>query len=152
MKRRNFFKKFGIGVTALVVAPKILAEVIKEDIYDGRKVDWTLVDEIGKFPRIAEMNRGRLKPNEYYLKGESGPFGIISFKTRHHLRANDVILVYMGSNFNKPTKRIATEVIDEFTIRTVGLSCVWSNPSGEVFVLHLYREFHKGTSHIQKRY
>ncbi len=31
MKRRNFFKKLGIGVTALVVAPKILVEVIGEE-------------------------------------------------------------------------------------------------------------------------
>ena len=31
MKRRNFFKNLGIGIGALVVAPKVLAEVVKEE-------------------------------------------------------------------------------------------------------------------------
>ena len=31
MKRRNFFKNLGIGIGALVVAPKVLAEVFIDD-------------------------------------------------------------------------------------------------------------------------
>ena len=31
MKRRNFFKNLGIGIGALVVAPKVLAEVVNEE-------------------------------------------------------------------------------------------------------------------------
>lgn len=57
MKRRDFFKKLGIGVGVAVAAPAVLTQVKEE-----KKPDWVLLDEQGTYPNIDwPKENGRLR-------------------------------------------------------------------------------------------
>ena len=49
MKRRDFVKKIGLGTAAVVVAPTVLLQEVKHPVFDGRKVNLMLLDEVGKW-------------------------------------------------------------------------------------------------------
>lgn len=55
MTRKEFFKKLGIGVAAIVVAPKVIAEPI--DKFDGKNLNGLLWDEQGQMVEYSISQR-----------------------------------------------------------------------------------------------
>ena len=55
MTRKEFFKKLGIGVAAIVVAPKVIAE--PKDKFDGKNLNGLLWDEQGHMADYSVSQR-----------------------------------------------------------------------------------------------
>ena len=53
MKRLDFLKRLGIGAAAIVVAPKVLAEITEEEVSHG--FDTALLDK-----RISKIKKGNI--------------------------------------------------------------------------------------------
>lgn len=145
MKRRNFFKKLGIGVTALVVAPKILAEVIKDDIYDDN-TEWMPDGSHVTLEKVGEddwrvLEKHPLTPNECYLKGVINKDGVISFEAKHYFKINDVIM--LDNQFIK-RQCIVIDIFHNNSIIVRSLDSRWIE-AGEIDVYYISREFSKGT-------
>lgn len=62
MKRRDFLKKFGIATAAIVVAPKIIGEVVKEKPegkfldMDDTPIDYTNIIAKGRMKGLSALN------------------------------------------------------------------------------------------------
>lgn len=65
MNRRKFFKRFAIGTAAIIVAPKVIAEVTKSDQFKNLY-----------YPSMSEITLDRFKRYVNELKHENNPNGI----------------------------------------------------------------------------
>lgn len=94
MERRNFFKKLGIGIGGLIIAPKLLAESVKEDV---------VINEITKIPEFVKDKILMHQLNKESYINEFKVFKAIikdkhffTFKEKHNIRIGDKIFVSLG--------------------------------------------------------
>ncbi len=93
MKRRNFFKKLGIGIGGLIIAPKLLAESVKE----------VHVNKITKIPESVKDRINELNGNTWVKYADTPNTGMSD---------NPKGKVYVGFAFNQKTKIQSDNYLD----------------------------------------
>jgi hypothetical protein len=82
MKRRGFLKNLGIGVGTMMVAPKIIANVVPEE---SNIKDIEVVDEVYIESIVAKYQTANISKKYNF-----------TFKEKHNNRLNDIIFVKGG--------------------------------------------------------
>jgi len=114
MKRRNFFKKLGLGFSALIIAPKLFSKEIEvneitkipEKYKNGFDVN-ALENRIKEIEETKNIEVSAILTNKYFFE----------FKHQHSIKLDDVIIVSLG--FGNTASYVVTEIINENQIKAI---------------------------------